>query len=372
MAWSAIAGQRRVQELLHTMWTAKRLPHAMMFHGPEGSGKSVVAIELAKVLNCERGEWNACDVCPSCQSISRLQHPRLRMVFPLPARSEENGPYDKFSESELERVEEEIAAKASNPYYHIAYPGAQGIKISSIREILHEAALRNSAHGTTVALLLDAHLMNASAANALLKTLEEPRSDLMLILCTSRREGLLPTIVSRCQMLRFDPVSDRDAEDHLLRTTDCSPEEVRSVVRMCEGNLTMAHSLLGQEIHINRDLVLDFMRAVMAQDPHKLQSVIHAVSGNEKRPEFLLLMHMLQSWIADVVAVQQGAVQELRNADLQEPIEKFARYYPNIDGGAAMAEIDHAVDLVRKNAHLALVMTVLALHLRAHIVPQSS
>ena len=84
MAWDKIIGQERVKRILHAAFTTNRLSHAFLFYGLEGVGKDAAAIELARTLNCTQGEWNACGVCNNCLMIDKLQHPNVKIIFPLP------------------------------------------------------------------------------------------------------------------------------------------------------------------------------------------------------------------------------------------------------------------------------------------------
>src|SRR5690349_10336405 len=99
-SWDAIIGQARIKQVLRSAVSSNRLAHAYLFSGPEGTGKSAMAIELAKVMNCEKGGPDSCGRCPSCLKMQTLQHPNLHLVFPLPVGKNEkygDDPYAKLS-----------------------------------------------------------------------------------------------------------------------------------------------------------------------------------------------------------------------------------------------------------------------------------
>ncbi|MGA8943781.1 MAG: DNA polymerase III subunit delta' [Thermoactinomyces sp.] len=155
--------QPHLLEIMQNAIRSGRLAHAYIFYGPKNTGKRELALELAKSVNCERQEGKACGECPSCIRIEHENHPEV--VF--------------------------------------LRPEGNVIRISQLRQL--QSRFRYSApEGVTrVAVLEEADKMRAEAANSLLKFLEEPWSAMMIILITERLADILPTIRSRCQLVRF-------------------------------------------------------------------------------------------------------------------------------------------------------------------------
>lgn len=364
MSWDSVIGQQRVKQLLRTMFEGGRVPHAMIFHGPEGTGKDAAALMLARALNCEAGNFAPCDRCESCRSMMTLRYPRLKLVFPMPAKDDESSAVDKLTEDELEEMNAMIAAKAENPYHRMGMAKAAGIKISSVRDIRKEAAFRSGARGRTVILISEADRMNSSAANALLKTLEEPTGDLLLLLTTSRKDSLLPTIISRCQLLRFELLPQREILDALLRQSEIDPEDARDAAQLCGGSYGLALQLAREGGLISREEVLTYLRAVVAYNPHRLMERIQVILGKEDRQALIRFLVAVAGWFRDVLAVQSGAGDHLLSTDLREPITKFAEHYPEADCSSAVDVIESCIDLVGKNVHLANLMIVLSQRLR--------
>jgi DNA polymerase III subunit delta' len=366
MSWSSIVGQQRVVRLLRTLHESERLPHAFLFHGPPGVGKEAIAIELARVLNCESGRWEVCGLCRSCKMMHKLRHPHLKLVFALPSRDSDpdRSPFEKLSDAEIAEVNEEIDEKAANPYHHITLSKGSQIIIGSIRDLRHEAAFRATGHGRTVVVVCDAERMNNNAANALLKTLEEPTGDMLLILCTSKRDALLPTIISRCQQVRFDMLSDQEIRRALERDHAGVPDAVSLAVQLSAGNYSMARELVESGAAFKRDEVLQYLRAVVKADPIEIMSRLKDFTGRDDRRALLLFLGGVESWFRDVLAVQIGNPGLIRNADLRESLEKFARHYRNTDCAAAVAHVEYIVDLIQKNVHLVTALIVLSQRLR--------
>lgn len=370
MAWDRIIGQQRVIQLLQRMHASGRIPHALLFHGPEGVGKEAVAIEFARVLNCERGEWEACGTCPSCRAMVKLQSPHLHLVFALPSRDDEKSAVDKLSADEIDEMNAQIAEKAENPYHRITMPKASGIKISSIRDIRREASFR-SGKGRTVVLICEADRMNTQAANALLKTLEEPSGDLLLILATAHKDALLPTILSRCQQLRFDVLNEHDILSGLQRQQDVERDNLDAAAHLAAGSFRAALELAREGGLVERDEVLDYLRSVVLANPVRLMQRIQGILDREDRQTLGRFLVSVASWFRDVLALQEGA-ETLINADMRDSLQKFADHYPEANCSRAVDEIEYSIALISKNVHLATMMTVLSHRLRNCIVPPAA
>jgi DNA polymerase-3 subunit delta' len=368
MSWERIIGQHRVKQLMRRMYESNRMPHAMLFHGPEGVGKDAVAIAIARTLNCEGGAWDPCGSCAACRGIAALRHPSLKLIFALPSKDDEHSAVDKLSADELDEMNQQISEKAENPYHRIRMSKASVIKVSSVRDIRKEASFRAGKGGRTVVLISEADRMNSSAANALLKTLEEPGGDLLLILTTARKDALLPTIVSRCQSIRFDPLSEDDIRDGLLRERDLQRDQVDAAAHLAAGSYAAAMEMAREGGLLSREEVLQYVRDVVLNNPVKLHARIQGILGKEDRQTLVRFLVSVASWFRDVRALHEGAP-GLINSDLREPLEKFAAHYPEADCTRAVDEIEHVIALLQKNVHLATVMIVLSHRLRSCIVP---
>ncbi|MDH7516436.1 MAG: DNA polymerase III subunit delta' [Bacteroidota bacterium] len=353
-----------MKRLLRGLWQAGRLPHAFLFFGPAGVGKEAAAIELARTLNCSRGEWDACGECPDCRQMATLRHPRLKLVFPLPAKENEKTAIDRLSESELEQMNEQIDAKAADPYHRIEIPKAQGIKISSIRDIRRESAFKASTHGRTVVVICEADRMNPHAANALLKTLEEPDGGMLLILTTAKRDALLPTITSRCQHVRFDPLSEDQIAKALVRRYGTTPEAAATAARVAGGNLREAVSLATGGSMIPRSEIVEFLRAIFRMEPIGLMKRIESYAATEDRRAVMAFLTGIAGWFRDVLALHEGTREQVRNTDLMEPLEKFAEHFPRLRCSDAIDAVEEAIDHITRNAHLTTVLIVLSHRIR--------
>ncbi|PIP08873.1 MAG: DNA polymerase III subunit delta', partial [Syntrophobacteraceae bacterium CG23_combo_of_CG06-09_8_20_14_all_50_8] len=170
MLFKDIFGHERQIALLKGFMAQDRLPHALLFHGVEGIGKKTTALVFAKALNCLTGNHDACDACSSCRKVDHKNHLDV-VVF----------------EAE-----------------------GQFIKIQAVRDLQQQLKFKPWEGKKRVCIINDAEKMNNVAANALLKTLEEPPSSNIMILISAQPHQLPATIISRCQQLRFSPLTEDD------------------------------------------------------------------------------------------------------------------------------------------------------------------
>lgn len=368
--WPRVIGQERVKTLLRRAIHARRLSHAYLFYGPEGSGKDALAIELARVIHCERGGEDACGICPSCTSMDSLQHPDVRFVTALPTgkggEESDDGPLDKLAQADVTAIQEEFAAKGRDPYHRVSIPRATTIKINSIREIRREAPLSSAGNRRRVYIISNADMMADPAANTLLKTLEEPSGDCMFILTTSFKDQLLPTIVSRCQQVRFDPLTEELVFEALMARRQPEPAQAELVARLSMGNYTRAVQLLDEDLMNERERVLTFIRRTVAGHHADVAEVIDAVTERKDRDRVSLFLLLMMMWFRDALVISSG--RSAINHDQHESLQKFVARYPGADLAGIINDIERAISLVGKNVYLKLVLYQLAGQLKSHIL----
>jgi DNA polymerase-3 subunit delta' len=169
VSFSDHTAQRAVAALLQRGLQRGRLAHAYLFAGPRGCGKEAMARTLAQAVNCPLAEADACGTCDSCRRIVENVHPDVYWLRP---------------ESK-----------------------SRAIKIEQVRDFMHSVNLRSHMGGVKVGIVVDAECLNEAAANAFLKTLEEPPARTVILLLSAEPQRLLPTILSRCLRISFGPTS---------------------------------------------------------------------------------------------------------------------------------------------------------------------
>jgi DNA polymerase-3 subunit delta' len=367
--WPRVLGQRRVKGILLSALRNDRLAHAYLFHGSEGVGKDAMALELARVLHCERGEEEACGSCPSCLRMDSLQHPEVRLVVPLPVgrgEQSDDGPLDKLTEAEVRALQEELRLKAGNPYHRISLARANIIKISSIREIRRESSMSTYDRKKRVVIISQAEAMGDQAANTLLKTLEEPSGDTMLVLTTCRREALLPTIRSRCQDIRFDPLTEEEIRSGLLDRHNAEGGRAALAARLANGSFTRAVELLDDEVLQERDHVLSFVRHSLSAGVLPLIEDVERVAELREKDAVERFLVLLLMWFRDALVLSQGGA--VINTDQKEDLDRFVARFPDADLTGAIGAVEKTISLVRRNAYIRLSIMNLALTLKSRIL----
>jgi DNA polymerase-3 subunit delta' len=298
-----------------------------------------------------------------------LQHPDVRFVTALPTgKGEESdgGPLDKLPQADVAAIQEEFAAKGRDPYYRVNIPRAITIKINSIREIRREAPLSSSGNRRRVYIISNAEMMADPAANTLLKTLEEPPGGCMIILTTSFKDQLLPTIVSRCQQVRFDTLTEEQMYDALMARPQQEPAQAELVARLSMGNYTRALQLLDKDLMDERDRVLTFIRRTVSRNHADVAELIDSLTERKDRDRVSLFLLLMMMWFRDALVITSGRT--AINHDQHESLNNFVTRFPGADLTGIIDDIEWAISLVGKNVYLKLVLYQLAGQLKSHIL----
>ncbi len=239
---------------------AGKVPHAYLFAGPAGVGKHLVATALAMALNCQDHGDDACGVCRSCEKIQRQIHPDVLEVG-LPKKK-------------------------------------KSIPIDSVRDLERRLIVPPHEGRAKVAIVDPADLLTVPAANALLKTLEEPRPGSFLILITSRAASLLATVRSRCQLVRFRPLTEATTAG-LLANQGVDLEEAATVAALCAGSMDQAASYLSEDLDTRLDAAFQLLGSAVESTPQRGLEAAAALS--RKRDEALALLDLVTIVLAEVL-----------------------------------------------------------------------
>lgn len=364
MAWNTLIDQQRAVEALRRSLASGRVAHAYLFHGPDGVGKRATALVFARALLCERGGDTPCDRCLACTKTSRMLHPDVHVLFPYPADVDERD------------VAERLRRMAENPYAAIDFvrrPSLTDPSKASNKQASYQVARINGEVRRVmsfkpvegrykIAIMTDADLLRTEAANAFLKLLEEPTPQTVFVLTTSRPDRLLPTILSRCQRIRFDPLSPESIEAALVEREGLEPAAAATLARMADGSYTRALDLAqNEELMASRQLVLDYLRYAYARNVDRLADLIEEMN-KAGRERLKGMMGLLLAWIRDLMLFRtMGPGAPLVNTDQVEAVARFCQNLPDADLDAMVALVEQAIELIERNVHSGLVLTALAL-----------
>lgn len=357
-------GHEEIQRNILNTWQQGRLPHAFLFHGPEGSGKDALAIALARLLNCGNRGGQMDETASQFIKIGKLEHPDVRFILPTPAESNQK----------KDEVLEALQEKAANPYRRVIFAGKNiFIGIDTIRELKQEAGFKLYEGRKKVFILSEVDRMRPEAANALLKLLEEPPANLMLILTTANIYKILPTIKSRCQLIRFPRLSGEQMEQIVEKyVPSVDKQTLPLIIRLSGFNLKRTFDFLEKDVLNIRDQAIDFLRkAVRIHRAQELFAIIEPIAAKKDREEARLLLWFLLLWFQDILYLQKKVVDEqtLLNVDQIDTLKKFLSFTPGADIAAIVWEIESALQDLHdpRNFNPLLILTNLAIKLSRKI-----
>lgn len=296
MRFSEVIGQETVKRQLAHMVADGKVPHALLFAGPEGCGKLPMALALAERLLCQHldAEGDACGECPACRMVRKLAHPDLHFVFPVfkPSGQSSAAVSDRFLKEWREQM-------AETPYFtrqtwlkRIGVENQQSlINVAEANNVIQKLSNVSSQGGYRVIIVWLAEQMNQECANKLLKILEEPPAQTVFILTADQPERILTTILSRTRRIDFPPLQEAEIADALQRINGLQAEDARVVARTAGGNYIKAL----EQVTLNADaaqffdLFVLFMRLCYMRkikDLHEWSMQI-AGWGREKQKAFL-------------------------------------------------------------------------------------
>lgn len=346
--FSKIIGQEKIKTLLEKAIKDKRIPNAYLFYGPEGTGKDAMAVEFGKAINCSSEEKIPCEECKNCRLIGQLVHPDFKFVFAAPAKIKE------------EDIIKHLKEQANNHYARSAYSETAGILIDQIRELKKISAMTLYMGKHRIFIISEADRLNAEAGNSLLKLLEEPPDHLILILTTVRLDKLLPTIISRCQVIKFSPLSEKSIAAK-LGETGIEVERAKVTARLAMGNYRKALTLQEDDYQLIRDQAWKLLLSAQVDDDIKKLDLITEISVGKDRgqiKEFFLLSLL---WLRDLLVFyaqnkDSPNKKTLFNGDKLEKLEQLSKLYNDINLEKTITETENFIDLIDKNVYINLIL----------------
>ena len=281
MTFDRIIGHERQKDFLRRTLANDRLAHAYLFEGPQGVGKRLTALALARAVFCSEG--TGCGECTPCRKIDHNNHPDLLIVE----------------------------------------PDGKQIKIEQIRELQKSLSFRPVESSRRVCLIDQADKMNPAAANALLKTLEEPSAETLIIVLSSRPEALLSTVLSRCQRLPFNRLPQSCIESTLIEQRGFGQKDAHIIAALADGSFQLA---LDRDPAFYLEHRIDLLKRVTALSPGSILPLMDLAKDlaaeKETIPETL---ELLQAFYRDLLLFRYGQpLESLVNIDLQEKIRRVA------------------------------------------------
>jgi DNA polymerase-3 subunit delta' len=285
MPFGDIVGHQRQLVYLRRSLECDRLHHAYLFVGPQGAGKRTVALALAKSLHCSARRFDFCDECQVCLAIQAGNHPDVRLVEPL--------------------------------------AGKKDISIGQIRDLEKALAFRSFSGGRKITLIDGADLMNFHSQNSLLKTLEEPPGNALVLLIAHSPGGLLPTVLSRCVRLFFGLPPVAAVADFLMEHKGLARERASLLAALTMGSVGEALSCDESEILQQRRRWIDRVSSLPLGGYREAVALAEEMASDKEK--CFRALRWIEGWYRDVLIYQvAGETGTLRNVDMVETIRKQA------------------------------------------------
>jgi len=326
--WNLLGHNWVVTSLSRDILTG-RLRHAYLFAGPAGVGKRTLATAFIQAILCERGQGEPCGECRSCQLIARGAHPDVITIAPI------------------------VSGKIIK---------TEKIGVDRIRELIRALSLKPVEAKRRVALLTNFETANDEAANAFLKTLEEPPGEAMLLLTTDQMDALLPTILSRCEIVILRPVPSVEIQHALMERWQIPAERAELLAHLSGGRLGWAVSAATAEEVLER----------RAEQLHKLRELLSAPRTTRfafaealarDREALKETLDLWLGWWRDVMLTASAAETQPIHIDQTEGLRRAAEAIGLDSAAQAVEAVQRTISILARNANARLALEVLLLDL---------
>lgn len=358
-----VIGQHKAKEMLEQVIESDRISHAYLFSGPPGIGKKAMALAFAEAIN---GIDHLTDLKGQAFSkkSSWYSHPDIRVFLPLPTTSSVdelasriellgNDPYEIVDFGLRPSLTEETSASNKKAFYSISY----------FNETIRPAAFLKPNEGhKNIIILCNVEKMRKEAANAFLKLLEEPSDKLMFLLTTDNVESLLPTIISRCQIIPLSPLSTDEIRRGLIEKDGLNEKDALYLSRVSGGNYAQTRFYDVATLKTSREEVIDFLRSSYKQDATLIINTAEKWHGDLSLEGQLALLNILQAFIRDIYVFRTTNNPEtITNVDQLEVIQNFCKSLGKARLNDMINEIEDARRYLYQNVQAKLIFTVLAI-----------
>ena len=331
MLFSSIPGLEDTKTKLIQAIRQDHLAHALLIHGPEGSGALPIALGLATYINCENPtEEDSCGICGSCQKSGKLIHPDLNFSFPIPSISNKDGDEDTEKKVDLLKLWRYFTLHQPFANLHdwvttIGINKQLSISKGAAKQLIQTLSLKSFEGGYKIMLIWYPELMHPTAANAILKVLEEPAEKTLFLLVSHHPELLLTTIMSRTQKIAIRGFSDQELKTHLVSSGICNQSVADQLVPLADGNLREAYRLSDKVVDKNTSQFKVWMRECYTLNINELNSRLDQFAEQDKEGQKNLILtgiNVVRECLLD--ASQLKSLMRTAPEDL-EFIEKFGR-----------------------------------------------
>jgi DNA polymerase-3 subunit delta' len=376
MLFSEVIGQETLKTKLQDSVATGRVAHAQMFVGPVGSGPLPVALAFAQYLSCKsRGANESCGKCDSCIRYAKLEHPDLQLIFPKNKTSKVD--HKNFSSKDF--VVDWRSAVLANPYLNLndwlkglGIDNKQGsINVDDSREVLQNLSYKAYESDYRVVLIWLAEHMNPSAANKILKILEEPPERTVFMLVAESTENMLQTIISRVQIHRLGRL--KEAEIAASIATDENQDRAKKLAHLADGDLNLAKQLLEDETPITNaiNFFIRWMRACYGVQLETLRDLCEEFQALGREQQKALLAQ--SSGILRKVLMYR-TIPETKDKLMKEELDfvhKFSQFITANNSAGMLEAMNDAHYHIERNANARITFTDLSFKLSDYVLGEA-
>jgi len=370
MSFKHIIGQAEVKQSLVELVQSNRLSHALLFLGNEGSGALPLALAFAQYTICENKSTDACGSCPACVKAQKLIHPDIHFSYPVIPKKAGDKP---VSTDYITEWREFIAKYPyGNAYDWLQFIGAENkqgnITAQECNDIIHKLNLKSFESGYKILIMwMPEYLGNEG--NKLLKLIEEPPADTLFILVAENESLILPTILSRTQLVKIPMPETAEIEAALIERAGAGAEQARQIAAICEGNYHEALQLIRHAEDDWQGLLREWLNAILKNGPVAQVKWIEEISksGRERQKQFLRYFNHL---LEQAIRLRHMEASRLNIPDNEKDVAiRLNKIADTAQQKAMIEELDRAAYYIERNAHAKMLfhaLTIKLYHILAH------
>lgn len=363
MLFADVAAPESIKSRLTGLAGSGRVAHALLFFGPADGAQLPTAVAFARYLFCQnRSDKDSCGACASCIKINKLAHPDLHWVFPIALSKDVRKSDDVLSE--FREAFLDFPYMSINDWFNSldAENKQPVIGKDEANEIIRKLNYTSYEGRGKIMIIWMPEKMNTEAANKLLKILEEPPDETFFFLVSAGVEQLLPTIISRVQMIQVHQASVQEIAQVVARNFNLPSQQAEQVASTAQGSIREAYLLADnhETDNIYLDLYRNFMRNCLRFDPFKITAWIDELQGLGREKQKQFLNYSLQMFRSSIL-VKHIPQQVNGSADEKDFLQKFHPYITLQNHEGLTDEFGKAAYHIERNANTKIVFMDLAL-----------
>lgn len=370
MQFINVVGQQPAKEGVINMWQTGHFPHAMMIAGNEGTGGLPFALALAQYIFCEQKSGNdSCGQCANCSKVARLEHADLHLAFPsIPPKSGTKAMSRYFIQEFREFVGQTPYGTTYEWLQFINAENKQGnITAEECREIIDILNLKSYEGNHKVQIIWRPEYLGKEG-NILLKLIEEPPADTFLILVAENMEDILPTILSRTQVIKLAPVKEKDIAEALVMRSVTDPRKAAQVAHMANGSFAEALRLVQ---HTGNDLfpeVRNWFNGIFRNNGVAIAKFAEEWSKSGREQQKNLLHYTIQLLEQAIRARYMPQVPPALPEEEAQFVQKLAAMPVSLEVlGNMVKELTDTIYYIERNAHSKTQLHVLSMRMVMHV-----